>query len=72
MVFGGVDTRLHTSPMIFVHGLKATGWYKVHMTGIWIRKGGGEGVMGDEGQQVTKVTANVNKLNSGKVRVCEE
>ena len=47
MVFGGVDTRLHTSPMTYVHGLKATGWYTVYMNAIWLRKGGGEGVIGD-------------------------
>ena len=71
MVFGGVDTRLHTSPMLFVHDLKATGWYTVYINGIYLRDNrdnanGAASVVGSQGTTTDRLSVDISKMNNGK------
>ncbi|GMH88691.1 hypothetical protein TL16_g11229 [Triparma laevis f. inornata] len=73
MIFGGVDTRLHTSPMLFVKDLKATGWYTVYIDGIYLRDntqdangGNPDSVIGSQGSQTDRINLDIQRLNNGK------
>ncbi len=43
MALGGVDTRHHTSPMVYAKSVKASGWYTVFVKKIYLRAGNGDG-----------------------------
>eukprot|EP00584_Thalassiosira_punctigera_P020979 CAMPEP_0172574658 /NCGR_PEP_ID=MMETSP1067-20121228/136814_1 /TAXON_ID=265564 ORGANISM="Thalassiosira punctigera, Strain Tpunct2005C2" /NCGR_SAMPLE_ID=MMETSP1067 /ASSEMBLY_ACC=CAM_ASM_000444 /LENGTH=440 /DNA_ID=CAMNT_0013367291 /DNA_START=173 /DNA_END=1495 /DNA_ORIENTATION=- len=41
MTLGGVDPRLHSSPMVFAKNVKGSGFYAVHLKAVYLREGGG-------------------------------
>ena len=41
MTLGGVDLRLHMSPMVFAKNMKSSGFYAVHLKAMYLREGGG-------------------------------
>lgn len=41
MTLGGVDLRLHSSPMVFAKNQKSSGFYAVHLKAVYLREGGG-------------------------------
>jgi len=41
ITLGGVDTRLHQSPMVFAKNVKGSGFYAVHLKAVYLRAGGG-------------------------------
>lgn len=40
MTLGGVDKRLHMSPMVFAKNIRSSGFYTVHLKSVYLRKGG--------------------------------
>ena len=70
MVFGGVDTRLHTSQMLFVRNINTNGWFTVHITGIYLRPGGGDGIVGEQDKKIEAISFVESTVNGGKVSYC--
>lgn len=71
MTLGGVDPRLHVSPMVFAKNMKATGFYAVHLKAVYLREGGGasaQTVQADMGR-FHKLGVSEKDLNSGNVIV---
>lgn len=59
MTLGGVDTRLHTSPMVYAKDQVSGGWYTVKINAMYIREGGGLSAEPDHiDQKVVKVDIN--------------
>ena len=60
LTLGGVDTRLHTSPMVYAENLRESGWYTININNVYIREGGGLSAAPNSDDQV------VHKVNSPK------
>lgn len=62
MTLGGVDTRLHTSPMVYAKDQTKGGWYTVKIQAMYIREGGGLSAEPDHvDQNVVKVDIGAGK-----------
>jgi len=71
MTLGGVDTRLHMSPMVFAKNFKASGFYAVHLKAIYLRDGGGLSAQTTQGGmgKMHKLGLSESQLNRGNVIV---
>jgi len=71
MTLGGVDTRLHMSPMVFAKNQKGSGFYAVHLKGIYLRDGGGKsaGDVTSDASRLHKLSIDEGTLNRGNVIV---
>lgn len=71
MTLGGVDDRLHESPMVFTSRTNKSGFYNVHIRKIYLRHGdGGESAhSSDPSAKVVYLDVSETQLNSGKVIV---
>jgi len=71
MTLGGVDTRLHASPMVFAKNVKSSGFYAVHLKAVYLREGGGvsaQTTQGDMGR-MHKLAVSESNLNRGNTIV---
>eukprot|EP00581_Thalassiosira_minuscula_P010393 CAMPEP_0183710418 /NCGR_PEP_ID=MMETSP0737-20130205/6150_1 /TAXON_ID=385413 /ORGANISM="Thalassiosira miniscula, Strain CCMP1093" /LENGTH=701 /DNA_ID=CAMNT_0025938683 /DNA_START=169 /DNA_END=2274 /DNA_ORIENTATION=- len=71
MTLGGVDPRLHMSPMVFAKNVKGSGFYAVHLKSVYLREGGGvsaQTAQADMGR-MHKLAIDENQLNRGNVIV---
>ena len=67
LTLGGVDTRLHTSPMVYARNTVNRGWFTVYIRSIYIRSNGGQNSKADTSDQhITKLNINLSQINSGK------
>lgn len=71
MTLGGVDPRLHTTPMVFAKNTKGSGFYAVHVKAVYLREGGGVSaqVTQDDMARLHKLDVSENTLNNGNVIV---
>ena len=75
LTLGGVDGRLHTSEMLYVKNFKASGFYEVFIRKIYIHKGGGDRLYGDDADldvmdgNTIELDVTANILNIGSVIV---
>jgi hypothetical protein len=71
ITLGGVDTRLHQSPMVFAKNVKAGGFYAVHLKAVYLRAGGGQSAQTtqDDSPRLRKLPLGEDVLNSGNVIV---
>ena len=62
MTLGGVDTRLHTSPMIYAKNYRpGGGWYTINIRKVYLREGGGLSAAADNpNQKVHTINAPAN------------
>eukprot|EP00584_Thalassiosira_punctigera_P019143 CAMPEP_0172572994 /NCGR_PEP_ID=MMETSP1067-20121228/135963_1 /TAXON_ID=265564 ORGANISM="Thalassiosira punctigera, Strain Tpunct2005C2" /NCGR_SAMPLE_ID=MMETSP1067 /ASSEMBLY_ACC=CAM_ASM_000444 /LENGTH=757 /DNA_ID=CAMNT_0013365585 /DNA_START=1130 /DNA_END=3403 /DNA_ORIENTATION=- len=71
MTLGGVDTRLHKSPMVFAKNVKGSGFYAVHLKAVYLREEGGvsaQTTQGDMGK-MHNLGLSESQLNRGNVIV---
>jgi len=68
MTLGGINPKLHTSPMLYAHNLSKSGWYTVYVKNVFLRVGGGQSAQHNDLKQerVVPITGNMYALNSGK------
>ncbi|KAL7462147.1 hypothetical protein ACHAXS_002538, partial [Conticribra weissflogii] len=71
MTLGGVDPRLHTTPMVFAKNTKSSGFYAVHVKAVYLREGGGVSaqVTQDDMPRLHKLDVSESTLNNGNVIV---
>ena len=69
ITLGGVDTRLHQSPMVFAKNVKGNGFYAVHLKAVYLRAGGGLSAQTtqDDSSRLRKLPLGEDALNSGNV-----
>lgn len=71
MTLGGVDERLHATPMVYANQLNTKGWFVVQIKRVFLRINGGERVqVPREDQQyvhLVKVDVSEWELNNGNV-----
>lgn len=65
MTLGGVDTRLHTSPIVYVGVTISNSFYGIHLRNVYLRKGGGgdSALSSDPSLTVKKVAISEDDLN---------
>lgn len=65
VTLGGVDTRLHTTPMVFAKamGHGSTASFKAHVRKFYLRESGGTSVMYDGKSKYHALNVNENDLN---------
>lgn len=69
LTFGGVDKRLHASPMVFAANKNGSGFYAVHLKAIYLREGGGQSAQVDDMSKMHRLDISENSLNRGNVIV---
>eukprot|EP00957_Ditylum_brightwellii_P058272 4418430-Ditylum_brightwellii.AAC.1 len=69
LTMGGVDPRLHETPMVYAKNLHATGFYTVRLRNIYLREGGGQTALSEDLLKVRRISISENDLNSGEVIV---
>jgi len=71
MTLGGVDTRLHASPMVFAENFRGSGFYAVHLKAVYLREGGGVSAQTSQGDMVRMHNLGLSEaqLNKGNVIV---
>lgn len=73
MTLGGVDPRLHMSPMVYAKNVKGSGFYGVTLKAMYLRAGGGVSAQTTQEDMnsgnVHKLPLSENELNSGNVIV---
>ncbi|KAL7505639.1 hypothetical protein ACHAXN_008181, partial [Cyclotella atomus] len=69
LTFGGVDKRLHASPMVFAENQKGSGFYAVHLKAIYLREGGGQSAQVDDMSKMHRLDISESSLNRGNVIV---
>lgn len=71
MTLGGVDTRLHQSPMVFAKNTKGSGFYSVHLKAVFLRAGGGRSAQTTQADadRLHRIPLNEDQLNNGNVIV---
>lgn len=67
MTLGGVDTRLHTSPLVYASVGVSNAFYGVHIRNVYLRKGGGgdSAMSSDPALEVKRVDISEADLNRG-------
>ncbi|CAB9500285.1 aspartic [Seminavis robusta] len=67
MTLGGVDTRLHTSPLVFASVGVSNAFYGVHIRNVYLRAGGGgdSALSSDPNVQVKRIDISEADLNRG-------
>lgn len=67
LTMGGVDTRLHTSPMVYARNTVDQGWFTVYVRKLYLRSNGGQSARADDSDQhITEIQMNLKQVNSGK------
>ncbi|KAL3770675.1 hypothetical protein ACHAW5_001450 [Stephanodiscus triporus] len=71
ITLGGVDTRLHQSPMVFAKNIQGSGFYSVHLKAVYLRAGGGGSAQTtqDDATRLHKLPLGEDVLNRGNVIV---
>ena len=72
LTLGGVDSRLHTSPMVFAKNVKSSGFYAVHLKAMYLRKGGSglnAQITKEDMRNMHSMGLSESQLNSGNVIV---
>mmetsp|Transcript_457 Transcript_457/g.900 ORF Transcript_457/g.900 Transcript_457/m.900 type:complete len:648 (-) Transcript_457:171-2114(-) len=71
MTLGGVDPRLHMSPMVFAKNVKPSGFYAVHLKAVYLREGGGISAQTTQGDMANmhKLEMSESQLNQGNIIV---
>lgn len=69
MTLGGVDPRLHTSPMVYAANLKGSGFYAVHLKAVFLREGGGTSAQIEDMSKMHRLDVSESALNRGNVIV---
>ncbi len=73
MTLGGVDPRLHMSPMVYAKNVKGSGFYAVTLNAIYLRAGGGISAQTTQEDmasgRVHKLPLSYDELNRGNVIV---
>ena len=71
MTLGGVDPRLHMTPMVFAKNVKGSGFYAVHLKAMYLREGGGLSAqtISSDMDKYHKLDLSESQLNSGNVIV---
>lgn len=69
MTLGGVDPRLHTSPMVYATNLKGSGFYAVHLKAVYLREGGGTSAQIEDMSKMHRLDVSESALNRGNVIV---
>jgi len=71
MTLGGVDLRLHMSPMVFAKNMKSSGFYAVHLKAMYLREGGGRSAQTAKGDmhRMYSMGLSESEMNSGNVIV---
>ena len=67
LTMGGVDTRLHSSPMVYARNTVHQGWFTVYVRKLYLRSDGGQSAKADDADQhITEIRMNLSQVNSGK------
>ena len=68
LTLGGVDTALHSSPMLYANNIAPEGWFTVYVRNMYLRVGGGERVqaVGRKEGLVYPLNIDVGSVNSKK------
>jgi len=66
MTLGGMDTRLHTGPMVYADNKVADGWFTVYVKGIYLLPNDEDSKNNEKPVKPLKVNFNKNTINSGK------
>mmetsp|Transcript_27505 Transcript_27505/g.33371 ORF Transcript_27505/g.33371 Transcript_27505/m.33371 type:complete len:572 (-) Transcript_27505:448-2163(-) len=67
IVLGGVDSTLHTSPMLYAQNMVGRGWYTVYVRNVYLRQGGGQSVVPEEeGVMIVRLPVDSKLINSEK------
>jgi len=68
ITLGGIDTTLHTSPILWMKNLSVRGWYTIYVKNIYLRNGGGQSARNDDPthSNVKRITGDTFAMNSGK------
>jgi len=69
LTMGGVDTRLHETPMVYASNTRTTGFYAVKLRKIYLREGGGESAKSEDLTKVRPIDIDDDSLNYGGVIV---
>ena len=71
MTLGGVDPRLHMSPMVFAKNVKSSGFYAVRLKSVYLRAEGGISAQTTSGDmsKMHKLSIDETALNRGNVIV---
>mmetsp|Transcript_1862 Transcript_1862/g.3560 ORF Transcript_1862/g.3560 Transcript_1862/m.3560 type:complete len:643 (-) Transcript_1862:684-2612(-) len=71
MTLGGVDPRLHMTPMVFAKNVMKSGFYAVHLKAVYLREGGGVSAQTTQSGmgKMHKLGLSEAQLNSGNVIV---
>ena len=69
LTFGGVDPRLHMTPMVYANNLKGGGFYAVHLKAVYLREGGGISAKIDDASKMHRLDISESSLNRGNVIV---
>jgi len=71
MTLGGVDPRLHQSPMVFAKNVNDSGFYAVHLKAVYLRAGGGISAQTTKADmnRMHKIDLSEAELNRGNVIV---
>ena len=71
ITFGGVDPRLHQSPMVFAKNVNDSGFYAVHLKAVYLRAGGGISAQTTKADmnRMHKIDLSEAELNRGNVIV---
>merc|ERR1712194_370165 len=71
MTLGGVDPRLHMSPMVFAKNVKSSGFYTVHLKAMYLREGGGSSAQTTKGNmgKMHSMGLSESEMNAGNVIV---
>ena len=68
MTIGGVDGRLHSTPMVYARNVARSGWYTIYCSNVYLRTNGGQGAASDDPsrQHIMKIPVSAEEMNSGK------
>lgn len=70
LTLGGVDARLHNSPMVYAQNVRNSGFFTVRLKRVYLRENGGESAKPDKDEQkATPVPVDETTLNKGGVFV---
>lgn len=63
MTMGGVDERIHTSPMVYAKNMATMGWFTVFVRNVYIQS---SDPSLDHEERVTRIPIDISAVNSGK------
>lgn len=63
MTMGGVDERIHTSPMVYAKNMATMGWFTVFVRNVYIQSSDDSL---DHTERITRIPIDISAVNSGK------